>query len=83
MRKMKHSSYGTVVNVTEFAITRGNFWEYFITDEKFSDDIVCAVVHGFECEMGDISLSEIKPYVMARSNDLSETMPAPGWEWVA
>ena len=81
MRKMKHTKYGTVVNVTEFAMT-GNFWEYFITDQKFNDDIVCAVVSGAECEMGDISLSEIKPYVLTRSSDLANTMPAPGWEWV-
>ena len=82
MRKMKHSKYGTVVNVTEFAMVK-NMWEYFITDEKFSDDIVCAVVAGFEVELGDISLSEIKPYVILRSKDLASTMPAPGWEWVA
>ena len=91
MRQMKHSTYGTVVNVTEFAMTR-NMWEYFITDEKFNDDIVCAVVKGFECEMGEefvfwldqrISLSEIKPYVLTRSNDLEELEPAPGWEWVS
>jgi hypothetical protein len=81
MRKMKNKSYGAVVNVKELAITR-NFWEYFITDEAFSDDIVCAVVSGFECEMGDVSLSEIKPHIFTRTSDLSEAMPAPGWEWV-
>lgn len=81
MRKMKNKSYGTVVNVTEFAMTR-NMWEYFITDNKFNDDIVCAVVNGFECEMGDVYLPEINPYVLTRSNDLSELAPAPGWEWI-
>lgn len=81
MRKMKNKSYGTVVNVKELFIT-SNFWEYFITDDAFSDDIVCAVVRGFETEMGDVSLSEIKPHTMAHTRDLSEVMPAPGWEWV-
>ena len=81
MRKMKNSSYGTVVTVTSMAMTR-NFWEYFITDDKFSDDIVTAVVNGFETEMGDISLSEIKPHIMCQSTDLASIMPAPGWEWI-
>lgn len=81
MRKMRNKSYGTVVNVTSMAIAR-NFWEYFITDQKFTDDIVCAVVSGFETEMGDISLSEIKPYLMTSTKNLDGIMPAPGWEWV-
>ena len=81
MRKMKHTKYGTIVNVEKFAMAK-NMWEYFITDEKFNDDIVCAVVNGFECEMGDISLSEIKPFLLTESSDLANVMPAPGWEWV-
>ena len=81
MRKMKNSTYGTVVNVVSFAMTK-NFWEYFITDDKYSDDIVRAIVKGFETEMGDISLSEIKPHLMTQSDQLDEIMPAPGWEWV-
>jgi hypothetical protein len=81
MRKMKNSSYGTVVNVVSLAMT-SNFWEYFITDNHFTDDIVTAVVKGFETEMGDISLKEIKPYLMCQSSDLRDVMPAPGWEWV-
>lgn len=80
MRKMKNTAHGTVVNVEKFIMTR-NGWEYFITDEKFNDDIVCAVVAGFEVEMGDISLSEIKPYIMLQGSP-NEAMPAPGWEWV-
>ena len=81
MRKMRNKSYGTVVNVVSLAMT-SNFWEYFITDNHFTDDIVTAVVSGFETEMGDISLSEIKPYIMAQSSNLEGVMPASGWEWV-
>jgi hypothetical protein len=81
MRQMKNVNTGTVVNIKELFITN-NFWEYFVTDNQFSDDIVCAVVRGFETEMGDVSLSEIKPYTMCHTKDLSEVMPAPGWEWV-
>ena len=80
MRKMRKTNSEIEVNVTSFAMTK-NMWEYFITDNKHNDDIVCAVVSGFEVEMGDISLSEIKPYTIAQSSDLANTMPAPGWEW--
>jgi hypothetical protein len=59
-----------------------NFWEYYITDDKFSDDIVRAVVCGDEVEIGDISLSEIKPYTISRTKKLDDIMPAIGWEWV-
>ena len=75
------NKYGTEVNVISFFMTKGNMWEYFITDNKYTDDIVTAVVAGFEVEMGDVSLSELKPYIMVQSNDLSEAMPAPGWSW--
>jgi hypothetical protein len=78
MRKM-NSKFGSV-NVIEHIMCKG-FWEYYITDENFSDDIVQAVVMGFEVEIGDISLSEIKPYIITRTKDLSELMPAEGWRW--
>jgi len=81
MRKMKHIRTGTVVNVTKFIILK-NAWEYFITDDKDSDDIVRAVVKGFETEIGDISLAEIKPFIVAFGTDLKDTIPAPGWEWI-
>jgi predicted CDP-diglyceride synthetase/phosphatidate cytidylyltransferase len=81
MRKMKHKKTGTILNVVEHVITK-NYWEYYITDEHFNDDIVAALVMGFETEIGDISLSEIKPYMMTRTKDLSEVMPAEGWHWV-
>jgi hypothetical protein len=79
MRKMKNQ-YG-IVNIVEHIMTR-NFWEYYITDDKFTDDIVRAVVMGDETEIGDISLSEIKPYVTSKTKRLNEIMPAEGWEWV-
>ena len=79
MRKMKNK-YG-IVNVLEHIILR-NYWEYYITDDKFNDDVVRSVVMGDETELGDISLSEIKPYVMSRTKRLDEIAPASGWEWV-
>ena len=81
MRKMKNKKYGTVVNVEKVMITT-NMWEYFITDNKFTDDIVTAVVDGFETELGDISLNEINPYVIASTEKLDGLLPAKNWEWV-
>ena len=80
MRKMKNK-YGQVT-VREHIILK-NFWEYYITDQVFSDDgdIVQAVVMGFETEVGDISLKEIESHIVTRSKKLN-MMPADGWQWV-
>lgn len=80
MRKLKSTSHGTVLNIVEHWITRG-FWEYYITDEVFDDDIVCALVMGIETEIGDISRSEIKPHVVTKTKNL-DILPPPGWQWV-
>jgi len=79
MRQMQNE-YGDVINVLEHWILR-NYWEYYITDDKFSDDIVRALVMGDETELGDVSLSEIKPYTISRTKDLEDIMPAVGWKW--
>lgn len=79
MRQL-HGKCGTVLNIVEHWITKG-FWEYYITDEVFDDDIVAALVMGFETEIGDISRSEIKPYIITKTKDL-DIMPPPGWQWV-
>jgi len=75
------NKYGDAVNVVEHIIIK-NFWEYYVTDNKFSDDVVRAVVMGDETEIGDISLSEIKPYVISRTKKLDDVMPADGWNWI-
>ena len=77
MRKMKNECGS--INVVEHVILR-NYWEYYITDDKYSDDIVRALVLGDETELGDISLNEIKPYIVSRSRKI-DMMPAPGWQW--
>jgi len=79
MRKMRNK-YGETVNVVEWWQTC-NFWEYYITDDVCTDDIVRAVVYGDEIEIGDISRSEILPYVKTRTNELDGLMPAPEWRW--
>ena len=79
-RKMRRLATGTVVNVYSHGITK-NFWEYYILDNAKSDYRL-ALVEGFEQEMGDISMSEIKPYLLSFTHDVSEIAPAPGWEWI-
>jgi hypothetical protein len=79
-RKMK-SPHGEVFTVHSHIITR-NFWEYYILDNYKDRDIRFALVMGFETEMGDVSMSEIAPYIATRTDNLQGVMSAPGWEWV-
>ena len=81
-RKMRRPDTGTVVNVYSHAITR-NGWEYFFLDPKpDSRHNMCAVVMGFETEMGDVHIPEIEPFMLAATRHLGDIMPADGWEWV-
>ena len=80
MRKMK-TQYGSVLNVVEHIILR-NFWEYYVTDDKYTDDIVRCLVMGDEQEIGDVSLSEIKPYIISRTKVLKDLAPASGCTWI-
>ena len=60
-----------------------NYWEYYILkDDRYStEDIKTAVVMGDATELGDISLSEMKPYIISQTSDLSEIYPAAGYKW--
>ena len=83
MRQMKASWMSKPVKVYSWAVLR-NGWEYYFLDNKKSD-IRFAYVCGFENEMGDISMSEIAPYIMSQTicpNDLNDIAPAPDCEWV-
>lgn len=84
MRKMRMVGSSTIHNIYGWAITL-NGWEYYFTDSKQKGDIRTAIVCGFETEMGDISMTEIMPYVRAISydgKDLNDISPAIGFEWV-
>ena len=83
MRKMVKGNLK--LSVVEHIILR-NMWEYYIlADEPDTHapdpDIVYALVMGFNDEIGTVSMSEIKPHVISRTTDLSEIMPADGYEW--
>ena len=67
--------------VEHFILT--NYLEYFILkdDEYATEDIKAAVVMGDSIEIGDVSLSEMKPYIVSRTSNFSEIMPAAGYKW--
>ena len=63
-----------------------NFWEYYIIESdsipyKDNDDIQFAYVLGFYDEFGDISINEIKPYILSNTTELKNVAPAPDWIW--
>jgi hypothetical protein len=78
--KQMVNEYGSKINVVEHIILK-NGWEYYVTDDKHDEDTIRCVVMGFETEMGDVYLPEIKPYVVSRTRNLNEVMPATGWKW--
>ncbi len=82
MRKLVDRS-GHVLRVVEFFMVR-NMWEYYVLEAKTNtDDIKLCLVLGAENEIGDVSMSEVKPYVISRERDLSKVMPAPGYSWAS
>jgi len=80
MRKMKNGN--TELEIVEFIMTK-NFWEYYVINEDTgNDDIKTCLVTGFETEIGDVYMPEIEEYILTRSKNLNEVMPASGWDWV-
>jgi len=83
MRKMKASWMSKPVKVYGWAAT-ANGWEYYFLDNKKSD-IRLAYVCGYENEMGDVSMTELQPYIRAitfKDADLQDIAPAPECVWV-
>ena len=82
MRKMIKDNLK--LDVVEHIMLR-NMWEYFVLADEAGDepdsDIKYALVMGFNDEIGTVSLSEIKPYVISRTSRLDEIMPASGYQW--
>ena len=83
MRKMIKGNLK--LKVVEHIILR-NMWEYFVLanepDTHAPDpDIVYALVMGFHDEIGTVSLSEIKPHIISRTDQLCDILPASGYQW--
>jgi len=79
---MINNKTGQKLNIIGHIITR-NFWEYYITDDKFGTEgkIYRCLVMGFETELGDVDLEEIKPYTLSMAGVEEEFAPATGWSW--
>ena len=72
------------LDVVEHIILK-KMWEYVVLADEAGDepdsDIKYALVMGFTDEIGTVSMSEIKPYVISRTQDLDELAPASGYRW--
>ena len=83
MRQMKASWMSKPMKVYGWAIL-SNGWEYYFLDNK-KGDIREAYVCGYENERGDVSITELQPYIRAitfKDSDLRDIAPAPDCEWV-
>lgn len=88
MRTMINVVNGTKLNITEWFMLKNN-WEYYVTDINDGDEspneedknIKCCYVLGFEEELGDVYIPEVAPYIIAKTKDLKNIMPAPEWKW--
>ena len=79
--RVLETQYGSKLNITQHIITV-NGWEYYVTDNKHSDDIVQCLVVGIEQELGDVSLAEIKPYILTSTTNMQDLLPAPNCKWL-
>jgi hypothetical protein len=79
--KQMINKYGSKINVVEHIILK-NGWEYYVTDDKHDKDTIRCVVMGFETEIGDVYMPELKGHIISRSKDLQDLAPAEGFEWV-
>lgn len=80
MRKMRKET--TVLNVLEWIQVGGCFWEYYVIEEWNEENVAYCLVDGDFQEVGLVSLDEIAPFIAARTKDLQNLQPAPGWKWV-
>lgn len=71
----------TILKIFEWIQTKGNFWEYYVTEKWNEENCAYCLVDGDFQEIGLVSLDEIKPYISIRTKDL-RIQPAPGWKWV-
>ena len=82
MRKMIKGNLK--LDVVEQIILR-NMWEYFVLADEAGDkpdsDIKYALVMCFNDEIGAVSMSEIKPHVISRTDQLCDILPASGYQW--
>ena len=81
-RNIKHAERkGETFAVYQHIILR-NMWEYYL-GEPDENGIAFGYVMGFENEWGDVSMDEIKPYIIsiARGKELDYIMPPFEYYW--
>lgn len=72
---------GHKLKVLEHIILK-NFWEYYVIDSPTNEgSIYQCYVMGFENELGDVDLNEIKPFIITRTKKLNEVACASGFSW--
>jgi len=82
MRNIKHADReGETFAVYQHIILR-NMWEYYL-GEPDENGIAFGYVMGFENEWGDVSMDEIKPYIIsiARGEELDYIMAPVNYYW--
>lgn len=78
--KMVNNKTGESMEVESHIILK-NFWEYYFVKGTRELDVQKALVMGYETEFGSVYLPEIKPYIISKTKNLKEVLPAPGWHW--
>jgi hypothetical protein len=79
MREMQRGN--AKLKVVKHVILR-NFWEYFITEMPNESGVGMAYVVGDYDEYGTFAQYDVDKHGISSTEELSELMPAPGWEWV-
>ena len=82
MRNIKHAEgKGEDFAVYQHIILR-NMWEYYL-GEPDENGIAFGYVMGFDNEWGDVSMDEIKPYIIsiARGDELNYIMAPFNYYW--
>jgi hypothetical protein len=82
MRQMKNTITGAIISVTHHAMTQ-NYWEYYIYTTNLNCDIATGLVMGFETELGDIYLPDVRKHALSITDNLTDLLPAQGWEWIS
>lgn len=80
-RQLRNDNTGSVVNVHAW-IGLVNGWEYYLLEKPNANNIALALVYGDEIEMGDVWLTEIKPYMTCITRDMTDLAAPPNWSWV-
>lgn len=77
--KMQSTVNDQTIEVIEHIILK-NFWEVYVIE--IDGDQIFNLTVGHETELGYSSLEELKPFIISRTKNLNEVMPAPSWKWV-